>query len=143
MVSRTRSFRFAGTGLEILEQGADQRWEEEGGRRGEYLDLDLRLNIVLLQQAWHAVSVLDPRLDHPMRRYMERLASRGDWPTSVRLRQALAGRATPHEAGRLILNPARFSASLRWRHRCPHPAGMVAIHPWPKATSSASFLTAA
>ena len=89
MVSRTRSFRFAGTGLEILEQGADQRWEEEGGRRGEYLDLDLRLNIVLLQQAWHAVSVLDPRLDHPMPRYMERLASRGDWPTSVRLRQAL------------------------------------------------------
>jgi len=73
------------SGLEILEQGADQRWEEVGGRRGEYLDLDLRLNIVLLQQAWHAVSVLD----HPMPRYMERLASRGDWPTSVRLRQAL------------------------------------------------------
>jgi hypothetical protein len=48
------------TGLEILEQGADQRWEEEGGRRGEYLDLDLRLNIVLLQQAWHesACSIL-------------------------------------------------------------------------------------
>ena len=72
------------TGLEILEQGADQRWEEVGGRRGEYLDLDLRLNIVLLQQAWHAVSVLDH-----LPRYMERLASRGDWPTSVRLRQAL------------------------------------------------------
>ena len=74
------------TGLEILEQGADQRWEEVGGRRGEYLDLDLRLNIVLLQQAWHAVSVLD----HPMPRYMERLASGRDWHVSVARRQALS-----------------------------------------------------
>jgi hypothetical protein len=80
-----------GHGLAILEAGDDERWEDDPrpGRRREYLDIDKRLNIVLLRKAWHEVSVLEPMLDHRMPAYVKTLASGRDWHISVSQRQAL------------------------------------------------------
>ena len=46
-------------GLEIIEAGDDELWEEEGGRRREYLDADKRLCWVLLGLAPSEASPLD------------------------------------------------------------------------------------
>jgi hypothetical protein len=76
-------------GLKIQAAGDHERWEDEGGRRDEYLALDKRLNITLLRKGWHEVSVLDPALDHQMPGYMKNLAAGRDWPVSVGQRRAL------------------------------------------------------
>jgi hypothetical protein len=46
-------------GREIQKAGASETWEEEGGRRAEFLDITKRLDIVLLRRGWHEVSVFD------------------------------------------------------------------------------------
>jgi hypothetical protein len=45
-------------GCEILAEGSDDRWEEEGGRRGEFLGISKRLNWTLLKRVGD-VSVFD------------------------------------------------------------------------------------
>jgi hypothetical protein len=84
------------TGVEILAQGADENWEDDlrsPGRRREFLDIDKRLNITLLGQGWHAVSVFDAALDGPMPGYIANLCAGHDWAASRALRQALLDRA--------------------------------------------------
>jgi hypothetical protein len=46
-------------GREIQKAGAAEKWEAQGGRRAEFLDITKRLDITLLRRAWHEVSVLD------------------------------------------------------------------------------------
>ena len=46
-------------GREILAEGGDEKWEDEGGRLREFLDLSKRLDWTLLRRAGHEVSVLD------------------------------------------------------------------------------------
>jgi hypothetical protein len=95
---RTRTHKFTEEmiglfkrGLEIVRAGDDQRWEDDRppGRRREYLDIEKRLNIVLMRKGWHEVSVLDPMLDRKMPAYMRGLASGSDWHISAAQRQAL------------------------------------------------------
>jgi hypothetical protein len=75
----------------IQEVGDHLRWggDQVPGRRREFLDIETDLNIRLLKQPWHAVSVLDPALDGQRPRYMDHLASGQHWHVSVQLRQAL------------------------------------------------------
>jgi hypothetical protein len=78
-------------GRAIMEAGDSERWEDDRppGRRQEFLEIDKRLNIVVLGQDWHCVSVLDDVLDGPMPGYMAHLCAGHDWPTSKALRRAL------------------------------------------------------
>ena len=78
-------------GLVILKAGDHERWEGAGGRRREYLDLDKKLNWMLLGQPSHAISVFNPVLDQKQPpTYMRRLMSGGaDWHNSQRWRRAL------------------------------------------------------
>src|SRR5262245_3937641 len=47
------------TGCEIVATGADKRWEEDGGRRAEFLRTAKRLEWTLLKHAPHEVSIFD------------------------------------------------------------------------------------
>jgi hypothetical protein len=44
-------------GREIQKARADETWEEEGGRRREFLDIMKRLDISLLGRGWHEASM--------------------------------------------------------------------------------------
>jgi hypothetical protein len=46
-------------GREIQQRGLSERWEKQGGKRAEFLDVAKRLNIQLLGRGWHEVSVFD------------------------------------------------------------------------------------
>jgi hypothetical protein len=46
-------------GREIQKAGADEEWEDEGGRRAEFLAISKKLDWTLLKRAPHEVSVLD------------------------------------------------------------------------------------
>jgi hypothetical protein len=47
------------TGREIIAHGDDARWEEEGGRRAEFLRIAKKLDWSLLKREPHQVSVFD------------------------------------------------------------------------------------
>jgi hypothetical protein len=87
-------------GTAILKAGDHERWEDDRrpGRRREYLDVEAELNIRQLKQSWHAVSVLNPALDHPMPAYMQSLASGGDWEQCRELRRALLDELALHQS---------------------------------------------
>ena len=76
-------------GCEIQSAGDDQRWEDDGGRRREYLDLDKRLN-TLLQRPW-CPSLFDTALDRerpPAYLRPDHQLLR-DWHPAQQLRKAL------------------------------------------------------
>jgi hypothetical protein len=87
------------TGLEILEQGTDQRWEEDGGRRAEYLAIDKQLDATLRGLR----SPVSLRAEHEQLR---------NWNQSQTLRRALVaelaiGRASSTQRSISLSRPRR------------------------------------
>ena len=83
------------TGLEILQAGDDERFEDDSppGRRREFVDLYKRLNWTLLRRDLHHVSVFDPGIAEgsPPPPYMARLDNGrfNGWDTALEQRAAL------------------------------------------------------
>jgi hypothetical protein len=70
-------------GQEILATKAEQKWEEEGGRRREFLDLAVELHELLDRRPWEFdvfyVDAIKPSDDH----------DQGDWVGAAAARRAL------------------------------------------------------
>ena len=87
------------TGLEILQAGDDERFEDDSppGRRREFVDLYKRLNWTLLRRDLHHVSVFDPGIAEgsPPPPYMARLDNGrfNGWDTALEQRAGFDGRA--------------------------------------------------
>jgi hypothetical protein len=75
-------------GLEIQAAGDHERWEEEGGKRSEFIEISKRLNWTLLHRAGE-VSVFDDALDDEEMRPVNLACGGASWDDGVRLRQAL------------------------------------------------------
>jgi hypothetical protein len=71
-------------GQEILATKAEQKWEEEGGRRREFLDLAVELHELLDRRPWEVdvfyVDVMKPSDDQ----------DQGDWVGAADLKTAKA-----------------------------------------------------
>ena len=81
------------TGLEILEVGDDERFEDDSppGRRREFVDLYKRLNWTLLRRGTHEVDVFDPGIAEgdPPPPYMPDNGRFHGWDTALEQRAAL------------------------------------------------------
>ena len=79
-------------GQEILATKAEQKWEEEGGRRREFLDLAVELHELLDRRPWEVdvfyVDAMKPSDDQD-----------GDWAGAVAARHALQAALRPTPAG--------------------------------------------
>jgi hypothetical protein len=75
-------------GLELQKAGTHEKWEEEGGRHGEYIEITKRLDWVLLKRLGE-VSVLDDALDDEQMRPVTLHSGGVGWDEGVKLRQAL------------------------------------------------------
>jgi len=75
--------RFPKPALEILAIKAEQKWEEEGGRRREFLDLAVDLHELLDRRPWEVdvfyVDAMKPSDDQ----------DQGDWVGAAAARRAL------------------------------------------------------
>jgi hypothetical protein len=76
-------------GFEIQKAGTHESWEDEGGRRSEFLEISKRLDWTLLGRVGE-VSVLDPLLGDEEMRPPPPMASGGiGWDDGTKLRLAL------------------------------------------------------
>jgi hypothetical protein len=81
-------------GLEIQAAGGHEEWEEDGGRRSEWLAIRKRLDWTLLKRLGE-ISVLDPVLDHPEMRPIGLYSGGPSWDAGVALRKALLDAIAP------------------------------------------------
>jgi hypothetical protein len=75
-------------GLAIQASGEHEKWEDEGGRHGEWIEITKRLDWTLLKRVGE-VSVLDDALDDEEMRPVNLHCGGAGWDDGVRLRQAL------------------------------------------------------
>jgi hypothetical protein len=74
--------------FEIQEAGEHEKWEEEGGRKSEYIAITKRLDWTLLKRLGE-VSVLDDALDDEEMRPVNLHCGGAGWDDGVKLRKAL------------------------------------------------------
>jgi hypothetical protein len=72
----------------IQAAGQHEKWEEEGGKREEYISITKRLDWTLLKRVGE-VSVLDDALDDPEMRPVNLVCGGVSWDDGVALRKAL------------------------------------------------------
>jgi hypothetical protein len=75
-------------GCEIQASGDNEKWEDEGGRHGEFIQISKRLDWQILKRVGE-VSVFDDALDDPEMRPVNLACGGPSWDDGVRLRQAL------------------------------------------------------
>jgi hypothetical protein len=94
-------------GCEILTEGSDEEWEDEGGRRREFGQIDVELHGLLKRRPWEA-SVFDVDLDGEPPHWLR--GDTNDWRSAQELRRQLEAGLAARRRGRAAGKTKREAA---------------------------------